>query len=438
MSIKVHIEKCSDTALFLANYHGDKQFIQDTALNQNGEEFAFKADTLLPGGLYIITGQDKQRYFDLVLNDDQKFTLKTDTLNYTAHMTVKGSKENRIFFEYINFLNSRQEEASELQREKQAAIGQEGDSIQLLIDNMGDKVKKRQAQIIRDYPNTFTAKFIRASMNLEIPDSIEKQNTYAYIQDHYFDRMDISDPEMLRTPVYHPFIMRFLDQYTYQQPDSIIHNVDWILKQARKNEETFQYLLWEFTRKYESSKIMGFDKIFVHLVNTYFNREEIDWLDQTVLKNLIERADEIRPLLLGKKAPDMVMLNPDHHPKSLYGVDHNYTLVVFWDTDCGHCKREIPKLKTFYDKHAKAYDLEVYAICTDNDLKAWREFISKNKLDWINVHSRLNLGTNYHEAYDIYSTPTFYLLDEDKRIIAKRIITEKLKQILEHEKSRPE
>lgn len=430
LDITISMEKNDDRIIFLANYFGNQQFIIDTAFRGKDNMFTFKADSALPHGLYIITGAEKNRYFDFVISEDQHFTLHTDTSAFTEKMQITGSNDNTLFFEYINFLNKNQQKATKWQQQIKRSKGDEKKSLQKKLQQLNDKVSVKQAKFISHHPETFTARFIKASLPIEIPDTIEQNEAYGYIQHHYFNRMNLADPSLLRTPLYNQKIIRFLDQYTVQQPDSLIHAVDRVLDLAKKNDETYQYVLWELTRKYESSNIMGFDGIFVHLVDTYFSREEINWLDQTVLKNLIVRSDEIRPLLLGKKAPDMMMLNTKNHSKSLYDIHTTFTLVLFWDTDCGHCKREIPKLKKFYETHASKYNLEVYAICTDKNLEAWRKYISEENLSWINVHGKLNLGTNFHETYDIYSTPTIYLLDKDKKIIAKRVLTDQLKEII--------
>ncbi|MBA3705010.1 MAG: TlpA family protein disulfide reductase, partial [Bacteroidetes bacterium] len=124
--------------------------------------------------------------------------------------------------------------------------------------------------------------------------------------------------------------------------------------------------------------------------------------------------------------------------KELYAVKSKYTVLIFWDHDCGHCKKEVPKLAELYKK-VKAKGVEVYAIETEDKPAEWKKFIRENNLNWINVHeSDAYKRAVTKKIYDIYSTPVTYLLDENKIIKAKRIDVEQLGNfidILENEKS---
>ncbi|MEA3503921.1 MAG: DUF5106 domain-containing protein, partial [Bacteroidota bacterium] len=64
----------------------------------------------------------------------------------------------------------------------------------------------------------------------------------------------------------------------------------------------------------------------------------------------------------------------------------------------------------------------------------WKNSIIKSKTEWINVLGKWSFTTDYHDSYDIYSTPVIYLLDKNKQIIGKRILTDQLKRIIERDK----
>ena len=155
-------------------------------------------------------------------------------------------------------------------------------------------------------------------------------------------------------------------------------------------------------------------------------------MDSTQEYKIVKRGAELKPLLLGKPAPQIIM--PDSTGKyiQLYDVKAKYTIVVFWDHGCGHCKKEIPKLVDLYDKKLKARGVQVYAVETEDKPEDWRKFIRDYKLDWINVQEL----DDYKRAvtkkiYDIYSTPVIYLLDENKVIRAKRIDSDQIEGLLD-------
>ena len=113
----------------------------------------------------------------------------------------------------------------------------------------------------------------------------------------------------------------------------------------------------------------------------------------------------------------------------LYSVDSEYLMLIFWDPDCGHCKKEMPKLKAIYDKY-KDKGLQVYTVCTEVEKDKWLKYIEEKEYDWIDV-ADFELRSPFRELYDISSTPKVFLLDKNKKIIAKHINHEQLDKILE-------
>ena len=51
-------------------------------------------------------------------------------------------------------------------------------------------------------------------------------------------------------------------------------------------------------------------------------------------------------------------------------------------------------------------------------------------MKWINVNGHLSISGNYHTLYDIHSTPVMYLLDEEKRILTKFILTDEISKVI--------
>ena len=281
---------------------------------------------------------------------------------------------------------------------------------------------------------------------IEVPEapllpSGKKDTTFAfrYYKAHFFDNIDFSDDRLLRTPIFHTKIKQYLDKLTAQIPDSINVAADYLATKAKANQEVFKYVIYWLTYTYESSNIMGMDAVFVHLVDNYYATKQAFWVDSAQLYKITNRAFILKPLLLGKKAPAINMVDTSGKNVSLYSIKANYTVLLFWDHGCGHCKKEVPKVAEIYKK-MKEKGVEVLAIETEDKPEDWKKFIRENKLNWINVHE----PDNYRRAvtkkiYDIYSTPVVYLLDENKIIKAKRIDSEQLGDFineLEKEKER--
>lgn len=145
---------------------------------------------------------------------------------------------------------------------------------------------------------------------------------------------------------------------------------------------------------------MGMDAVFVHLVEKYYMTNQAYWMDSTQLRKITERAMTMKPLLIGKRTWNLTLedTNGVFHP--LYDVKAKYTVLFFWDPDCGHCQKAIPKLVEVYDKY-KSMGIEVYAACTETDVNKWKKMIRDKNLKWLNVADP-NLHNNFRHSYKIY------------------------------------
>ncbi|MCW3084072.1 MAG: hypothetical protein JWP12_1438 [Bacteroidetes bacterium] len=430
------------TTCQLARYYGDKQYIMDSAKVDDKGEVIFKGTEKWPQGIYLFVPPGKNKYFDFVMDEGQNFTIETDTADFIKSMKVKGSDENKFFYEYQNFMADKQKQILPLQNAYRRLKDTNKDSAKIVQDKtaaIDKEVKEYKDNFIKNNPKTFVAKLFKAMEEPVIPEAPilpngKKDTTFAYhyYKAHFFDNFDLTDDRLLRSPIFHNKIKQYMDKLTPQIPDSISVSADYLIGKSRPNQEVFKYLVYWLTYTYESSKIMGMDAVFVHMVDQYYVTKQAFWVDSTQQYKITKRGAELKPLLLGKKAPAIKM--PDSTGKyiSLYDIKAKYTVVVFWDHGCGHCKKEIPKLLEVYNSKLKAKGVQVYAIETEDKPEDWKKFIRDYKLNWTNVQEL----DDYKRAvtkkiYDIYSTPVIYLLDENKIIRAKRIDSDQLEGVID-------
>ena len=173
---------------------------------------------------------------------------------------------------------------------------------------------------------------------------------------------------------------------------------------------------------------MGMDEVYAHIGEKYYLSGEADWADSSFLANLSDRIKKIKPNFVGNKAPNLQMQDYRGQWVNLHTIQAKYIIIVFWDTDCGHCKKEVPALHDIYKKYVDS-GLEIFAVYTQGDKEKWAKFVNEHNLDWINVYDPYHM-TNFRDLYDIYSTPVVYLLDKDKTILAKRIAVEDVDDFL--------
>ena len=436
--ITIKVDGIKDTSAYLSYYYGKGQYYRDTAeVNKSGEMNFTSKDTLAHGLFSLILNDVK--LFDFIV-DKQKFSLSTDTVNSIKAMKVKNSPENELFFEYLNFLNLRQREVKKLQEELETADENRKAEIDARMTELDEEVKTYIDNLHKDYKGTFTSNFIYGLEYPQVPEapknedgSIDSSFSFKYFKKHFFDNLDFTDERLLHSTIYHEKVFYYMNKLTLQDPDSVIKAADYVLGLASQNSELFKYTLSNLTSKYERSEQMGMDAVFVHLAKNYFMKGKADdWFDEKQLEKLSERANALDPLLIGKKAPNIVVKDTAQEKfLELYKINAKYTIVYIWSPECGHCKIATPKLKKLYDKY-KDKGVEVFGVGNEFENEEWIEFIRKHDLNWINGSDGGDFRSNFRSLYDVYSTPETYLLDENKNILSKKMSVESLENILEY------
>jgi thiol-disulfide isomerase/thioredoxin len=467
--IKVNFKGAKDTMMYLVKYTWDQQYISDTCKKVKNGQVVFKGKRNLEKGVYTLVSEAKSIYFDFFINESSKFTIIADADDIVNSLKSPGNKENEQFFSYIKFITEKNKELGKL-KEKAKGKSKE-DSIKFLNEKL--KLMNEQVKTFEnDFMNRNKGTFLYDVLNLKTekePKEIPKASNgrpdsvyqYYYYKSHYFDGVDFKDDRILRTPFFDDRVKRYFETIILQNPDTVIQEIDKILGRCVKDSMIYNSLIGYFTYKYEQSKIMGFDKVFVHVADKYIisgNAKKV-YADETV-KKIKDRVDILRNLLLDAKVSELYMIDTTDARKvlkmgfdtaktsksltdlyyknvdkltplfkTLYSVNAKYTILIFWASDCGHCQTEIPKLKESLDALKGTIDYKVFAVQTKEDLEEWRKFIIKHKLDFINVFDPVHLN-NLKERFDIYSTPVIYILDKDKRIKAKRLGADQVVEML--------
>lgn len=437
--MKITIKGIQNQNVQLAYYFGDKQYIRDSAKADANGHLTFKGDEALPGGIYLAVVPSR-KYFEMIVDKEQKFSMETDTSDFIANMKVKGSKDNESFYEYLNWISVRGKQMDQLRKDIDAAKGDDARIKQLRDEQAAiDKtVKDYKNNFIAAHPDMMLSKIFNASWEPEIPETPilpngRKDSTFAYryYKAHYFDKFDLKDDRLLRSPIFGNKIKQYIEKLTPQIPDSINLAAKYLISMTDDKSETFKFLVYWITNTYEKSEIMGMDAVFVYMAKNYYLTKKAYWVEDAQLVKIKERVDALEPCLLGVTANNMRLLKPDFHPIALNDIKKTYTLVYFWDPSCGHCQKVTPKLKEFYDAHKKDLDLEVLGVYIEADTTEWFKYIKEKDLNWINAADLLGTA-QFRKYYDIYSTPVLYVMDRNKKIIAKRIDVEKLEDFLKN------
>lgn len=433
-----------DTLFYMISYYGNRKVKVDSAYTTANQrnKFVFNGDSTLPAGIYLVVNQRRMQLFEFIIDKSQHFSVELDTLNPIKSIVVKNSPETALFYKYLKELNSLQDSVRDV--EKVLDYANQTQNKELFTSKYTEyvakiqKVDKYTYDFVEKHPNEIIGKALRMNREIEIPElptlaDGTKDSTWGwlYYKNHYWDNTDLTDARLIRTPVFGSKITSFFDNLISQHPDSIAKEIDLFLVKAHPSKDMTRYMLTWFTDRYQQSTVVGHDAVFVHLVERYFMSGEAPWMTENMLRIYTKRAAQLKSLLIGAKIPELVMADTAGvELLSSYHTGSKYTILWFWDPDCAHCVVETPKLLEFYHQYKSSIGVEVYAVSLDRDLERWKKYVRDNQLDWINVGGE-KANIDYTMVFDIVATPVIYVFDDQKRIIAKNIPIENLKELFE-------
>ena len=464
-----------DTIILGHHFANDKRLIPDDTVKLDSKGFGvFKGKKKLPGGMYFIF-MPSRNYFDILIDDNQKFTIENDTTpaKFLENMVITGDLQNQLFVDYQKFLGKCRTDYEKAKTDEER-------------EAVNKRVEDHYNEQITKYPDMFFSKFLTATRDVQIPANITDQNErYFYYKAHYFDNFPVSDGRLLRTALYEPKINQYIDNIVIQMPDSLIKETNWLVNATRpkgklvkgENDELFRFMLVYFFNKYAKSESMVAENVYCSLAEIYVKDAVWDTDSfKTELKKKITKKENClvgnmsKDLILKQLPDDTVKINalrpftevlktegveienkkPDFEDRrddvvriledlighfggyiDMHKTPAKYTLIVFWEPDCSHCKEEIPKLFKFYNDTLAPMGVKVWAVYMNRSvdklgdlhrhINKWFDFVKEKKLfapGWINCWNPFD---QYRDNYDVNSTPTFYLLDDKKEILLKRI-----------------
>jgi len=436
--IKIQINGFKQNEIYMAYHLGEKQYIKDTIKQQADGSFLFKGDSPLESGIYLVVLPPDNNYFQLIIEkNDQYFSVTTDAADPSKNIQTKGSIENKLFYGYMNFLAEKRPQSEALNNR----LKEEKDSLKMqeltdAIDKIDQEVEDFQFNFIQNNANTFTSAIIKANTPLKLPDFTgteeeQQREAFYYNRDHYFDNLDLSDGRFLRTPFLFERINTYVSKLQVQVPDSLIKAIDLVLAKTKNASESYRYFAVHYLNEYANSKFVGMDAVYVHLAEKYYASGQAPWVDSTQLAKIVENAVSLKPILIGKTAPNIKMQLRDGSPVTLHDIKSPYIVLYFWRYDCGHCKESTPDIKAFYEEY-KNKGVKIFAVCVkfnDEIGDCWK-YVDENQLDgWIHAVDPY-LRSKFYSLYNVKTTPQIFILDKNKKIISKGIGAPQLKEVM--------
>lgn len=467
--LKFKVAGQKDTTVHLVKYFGKGLYYADTA-EMKGGYVEFDGSKQQAGILGLL--MPGQKFFEFVYNQEEIHmeTSGASGPEYITNMKVKKSEENKVFIDYVRYIQEKKSEAAKStdERSKLSESEPKYKSLTAKIDSLNKLVLDYQNNLIKANPGKLVSKIVYMSMDIDIPEPpkdekgnlIDSNFRYNYFRSHYWDHVDLKDDRLVNSPVFHNKLeFYFSKSMMIQHWDTILNNAFKFCDQLDPKSKTFEYCVSYITSTFGKSKIMGMDKVYIMMADRYYCRNNAEgkspafWMKPDKLEELCEKIPVQKNLVMGVRPPNLILRDTsDTKWLDFYSLKSEYTILYFWDPECGHCKTITPKLEKLYKEKLKERNVEIFAVgkAVGDEFGKWKKFIRDNNLTFINVavtdplfkaamedarqfvpkYTTLE-SLNYQTTYDIFSTPRVFVLDKDKKIVAKSISLSQLEDFLD-------
>ncbi|MCK4663024.1 MAG: redoxin domain-containing protein [Bacteroidales bacterium] len=427
--IEGQINNYYNKTIIISSYLGGKTKIIDSTLTDSSGNFKIIFSEKNHVGLYKLSFYNK--FIDIIFNYEN-ISLITDIADTFEKLQILSSHENILF---LNYIQKQSDYRLKLELLDPLIYNYpKTDSFYINILNQFEKLQNEQAifidTCIKNNPETYFTKIVKIEKLPEIQNGLSEEEYKNFLKIHHFDNIDFSDTTILYNKFITQNILSYLSLYAdkryskEEQEQAFIEAVDVVLKKVSVNLK-----MYEFVANY---LIDGLQKFDFGVVVDYI--VDNDYLSSFCKKNEVQsevekRIENLKKLKIGKIAPEFSFIEINGKEINLYEINSELTLLIFWSSACHHCSKSLQKLKIIYDQQSQK-KLEVIAISLDTNKNAFSDAIAEGDYNWINYTDLQGWEGNIATLYSIYATPTMFLLNNEKKIIAKPITIKELEKKL--------
>ena len=369
--------------------------------------------------MYALLDKGQSKLFDFMIDGSTKFSIAFDEKRSNAGMKVKGSEANRLMYEYMAKIDWARARSKELKNgsDEMKALSAEMDAYEKAY--FQKNAKYRFTQLITMFRND------------ELPDNLPDDNAKAaYFRTHYWDKIDLTDHSLIYTPqLFDKMNYYFFGLLYYQHADTITRCAERLLDRVADDSTMLRYFLDFVLPKYErATKNVGWDQVFVNLVQNYYLQGKCPWATEADLYSKRNTIEYLSHSLIGAMGQELFMADTNQQSDARYWISSHrcperYVILWFWDPDCHHCQEQSAELASLVDSLDAIGQrrFQVYAIGYEADVAKWKRYLREHHMPFVNVGGS-NVNIDYQEAYNVHSAPTMIVLDADRRVIMNKVL----------------
>jgi peroxiredoxin len=427
------IKNAPQKEIYLADFYGDKNHLRDTVIPDNKGYIVFQMNESYSPGMYRVF-LSKDVFFDIIYNHEN-IKIQTDYDHLADSLIVIASRENKLYYEFLKSAND--------YRRKFELLGPvvnyypQTDSFYFDVKNKYETVQKEfirfTERMVAENPDQWVTKIVSQRKPLYYDPALDEYGKREFATDHFFDNISFNDADLIRSNVYTTIAIEYMSLYSNpnlnqeQLEAEFIRAVDKIMKEATENSIVYEFIVEYLVGGFER---FHFDKVLDYIAEHYSPEQCENEERKNDLKTRLEKYAE---LSIGKPGPDFSIPDKDGKVIKLSDIKAEYTLILFWASWCPHCLESLPKIEEIYQSVDRK-KLEIVAISLDNEKAKWETAVKEQGFTWKNLCDLKGWDSSAAIDYNVYATPTMFLLDKRKMIVSKPITFVELKNALTTEK----
>ena len=384
---------------------GSQVYIADSKVDNGTFTLNIKADAT--PGMYRLTygAPQEDYYFDIVYSGKEDIDLNYDL---EQGLSFNSSQENIIFSNYFNEISKCEQEIANFYSTKK---GKKSEFLELIAS-----LKEIQENYESKSKNLYCHTFITANTPY-IPKKYEDAATYiTNKKEQYFTALDFgnstlqSSDFLIEKAANYILTALPLKQLNPAELDAEMQtNIDTLTKHLKNKNPKFSTHLLNMIWGYLTDN--NLNNTADYLYATYL-KPIASALGYTKITTKIETYNRVR---IGAKAPEITWTDNGKTKKLSELPKAEQYVVVFWSSTCSHCLKEVPQLHKELKKYS---NVKVLAVGLEDDDVNWKK--ESAKLPAFTHALALEKWDNkYVSIYDIHQTPTYFILNSNKEIIAK-------------------
>lgn len=429
-----------NTEIILGSIKGDKFTPIDTTQSVNNTiQFNLPANTAT-GIFRIILGQTRiaqimnepPQQIDFIYYNEN-INLTTDFKHPEDSLKVIQSIENKVWHDFIKKEKVLQ---NQLQlTEKELDYYQDKNDVVNTTKSITqyNRLQKERSELIQQTiqqnPNLYASKLIKIYQEPFLDGNLNRQQRDQLFKSTYFNNLDFNDETLMNSDVYTKTVFKYLMSYAQrglsqeQQEQEFKNAIDVIISHTNQNEKVYEFIL--------DYLVSGFEKLGLDNLITYIADKYSGTTCQTDEVTTFERKLLQQKMKVGMVVPDFTLNDINGDPVRLQEVLKDKTLLMFWASWCPHCNEMTPSILNWYYS-LKTTDIEIIAISLDDDKKEWEDKVFELGIEgWYNLSSLKKWECDVVTDYNVYATPTMFVINRDRKITGKPLTLIDLNNILQ-------